>query len=67
MPSEPERSETLDQLYRAMVAAAPDAIVLVDAAGRILDCNRRAEALFGWPRAELAGQRAADTILPHLE
>ena len=35
---------------------SPDAIVMTDRAGSIRLVNRKAEAMFGWSRAELAGQ-----------
>ena len=42
--------------FRALLDAAPDAIVAVDADGLIVLANRRAEALFGYGREELLGQ-----------
>lgn len=39
-----------------MFELAPDAIVMTDAAGTIVQLNRQAESLFGWQRAELLGQ-----------
>jgi PAS domain S-box-containing protein len=44
-------------LYRALVEAAPDALVVVDAGGTIKVANKQAEALFGYTRDELVGQR----------
>ncbi len=41
----------------------PDALVLVDAAGRIEQVNSQAEALFGYPRSELAGLQL-EVLLP---
>jgi PAS domain S-box-containing protein len=47
--------------YRAVLAgimdAAPDAIVVTDASGRIVLANRRVEELFGYAPADLIGQR----------
>jgi PAS domain S-box-containing protein len=42
--------------FAALFDAAPDAIIVVDDAGRILFANRRTEELFGWSRDELLGQ-----------
>jgi PAS domain S-box-containing protein len=43
--------------------AAPDATVCVDADGRIVLVNAQAEALFGYPRDELAG-RLVEILIP---
>ena len=45
-----------DSLLVAMLDAAPDAIVCVDADGRIVLVNAQTERLFGYGREELAGQ-----------
>lgn len=42
--------------FRLVVEAAPNAMVLADASGRISLVNRRTEDLFGYARAELIGQ-----------
>ena len=42
--------------FRGLVEAVPDAMVCVDSGGRIVLVNAQAERLFGYPRAELAGQ-----------
>ena len=44
-----------NELFRQLVEAAPDALIVVDDAGRVVLVNRQAEALFGFPRAELLG------------
>jgi len=48
---------------RALFEAAPDAIVLVDTAGRFVQVNRRAETMFGYGRQELIGQ-TLEVLLP---
>jgi diguanylate cyclase (GGDEF)-like protein/PAS domain S-box-containing protein len=41
---------------RRLLEALVDAVVIVDAAGRIVLVNAEAERMFGYPRAELIGQ-----------
>ncbi|MEK7873635.1 MAG: PAS domain S-box protein, partial [Chloroflexota bacterium] len=58
---------------QTLVSAVPDAMLVVDDAGRILHCNDRAESIFGYRREELLGQpvellvpeRYRDAHLPH--
>src|SRR3989442_1633549 len=47
----------------ALLDAAPDAIILIDASGTIRLVNERAERLFGYPRRELLGQPST-LVLP---
>ncbi|HVY28932.1 MAG TPA: PAS domain S-box protein [Polyangiaceae bacterium] len=56
MEAEQEQLLASDELFRQLVDAAPDAMVLVDAEGRITLVNLQAESLFGYGRAELVGQ-----------
>ncbi|MEX2193974.1 MAG: EAL domain-containing protein [Thermoleophilaceae bacterium] len=51
--AEQERSATK---FRGIVESAPDALVGVDADGRIAVVNEKVEALFGYSRAELLGK-----------
>lgn len=44
-----------EQRFRAVLASAPDAIVGVDASGRIEMVNAQAERLFGWAAEDLVG------------
>jgi PAS domain S-box-containing protein len=48
---------------QAVLEAAPDALVLVDASGRIVLANPQAERLFGYTRAELVGS-SVDRLVP---
>lgn len=50
--------------YREVVEAAPDAIVKVDAKGRIVLLNRATESLFGYGREELIGQ-PVEILIPY--
>jgi protein-histidine pros-kinase len=52
--------------FRALVENAPDAIVGIDADGRILLVNAETERLFGWDRSELLQQRVEILIPPHV-
>ena len=46
-----------------VIESAPEAILVVDAEGRIRRANERSEGLFGYPRAELLG-RSIDMLVP---
>ena len=47
-----ESLPSLDSLFEA----APDAMILVDHTGRIVEVNDEVQRMFGWPRHELVGQ-----------
>jgi protein-histidine pros-kinase len=48
--------------YRGLLEAAPDAMVVVNAQGRIVLLNVQAEAKFGYRRDELLGQNVTNII-----
>ena len=48
----------------AMIEAALDAIVTIDAQGRMLEFNSAAERMFGYARAGALGRPMADLIIP---
>jgi len=52
-----------EAMFRVVVEAAPDGLVMVDEDGHILMVNRALEELFGWPREALLGQ-AIELLLP---
>lgn len=59
----PDGTHSTDALFRGLLEAAPDAIVIVGADGLIVLVNRQTEATFGYQRAELLGQRV-EMLLP---
>ena len=58
--SERERAE---QLFRGLLEAAPDAMVIVDERGEIVLVNSQTEALFGYSRIELQS-KPVETLIP---
>jgi PAS domain S-box-containing protein len=53
-----------EALLRLIIDNAMDAVVTMDAAGKITGWNPQAEAIFGWPASEAIGKNLADTIIP---
>jgi PAS domain S-box-containing protein len=49
---------------RATLDSALDAAITIDAAGRVIDFNPAAEAIFGWTREEVLGHLMSDFIVP---
>lgn len=58
-----EQPTVVDASFPGFLEAAPDAMVIVGADGRILLINGQAERLFGYARAELIGQRV-EVLVP---
>jgi diguanylate cyclase (GGDEF)-like protein/PAS domain S-box-containing protein len=52
----------LAEIESALLRLAPDAMLVVDRSGRIVDANTLAERLFGYPQGALAGQPLAVLI-----
>jgi PAS domain S-box-containing protein len=53
----------LERLFQKIVEAAPCAMIMVDAAGRIVLANPQTESMFGYARAELIGN-PLEMLLP---
>jgi PAS domain S-box-containing protein len=53
-----------ERMARGIIDTALDAFVQMDEAGRIIDWNAQAQALFGWSRDEAIGQILAALIVP---
>jgi PAS domain S-box-containing protein len=58
-PGGPDQAEEA-----AIIEAAPDAVITADHTGCIQWCNRAAERVFGYARAEMIGRSLAETIVP---
>lgn len=61
-----------DSYYRAVFEASPDATLIVDSGGLIVDVNEQAVRMFGWSREALTGFRVERLVPegkrgPHLE
>jgi PAS domain S-box-containing protein len=62
-PMRKTKSDDSDAQYRGLLEAAPDAMVVVNGAGKIVLLNVQAENLLGYRRDELVGQQIT-TIIP---
>src|SRR5437667_63119 len=59
-----DSAEQLGALNRAMLDSALDAIITMDAGGRVREFNPAAERIFGFKRAEAIGKELAELIVP---
>jgi formate hydrogenlyase transcriptional activator len=58
------RDESADERrFRLVVEAAPNAVVMIDRAGKIVMVNTQAERIFGYSRAEMVG-RPVEMLIP---
>src|SRR5437764_1484521 len=58
-----ERRNQSERNFRGLIDAAPDAILVIDADGRVVRMNDETERLFGYTRDALLG-RDVETIIP---
>jgi PAS domain S-box-containing protein len=59
-----EEVRARESRLRAMLEAALDAVVTMDADGRVVGWNRAAEVVFGYEGSEAIGREMADLIVP---
>lgn len=60
-------SDALDgRIDKELLEATPDAMLVVDAGGKILMANAQTEKMFGYPQSELVGA-AVETLMPPLQ
>ena len=52
-------------LFRSLLDGAPDALVITDAAGRIVRVNAQAESQFGYSRSEMLGRSVETLVATH--
>jgi PAS domain S-box-containing protein len=59
-----EEVRARESRLRAMLEAALDAVVSMDAEGRVIGWNAAAETIFGYPASEAVGREMAELIVP---
>ena len=59
-----EEVRASESRLRAMLEAALDAVVSMDAQGRVIGWNRAAETIFGYPAREVVGREMSELIVP---
>ena len=50
---------------RITLDSALDAVISINATGRLIDFNPMAETIFGWKKAEVIGRSMTDLLVPH--
>ncbi len=53
-----------EELTQAILDNAFDAIISMDADGKVRNWNKRAETIFGWSSSEIIGKTLSDTVIP---
>jgi len=59
----PDIDDQGDAWFEAVLRSVPDGVIVVDDDGLVIEVNREAEVLFGYPREELVGQ-PVEALLP---
>lgn len=59
-----QEARTSEVQMRAVMDSTLNAVIVVDATGKITDWNARAETVFGWQRTEALGRDLTETIIP---
>jgi PAS domain S-box-containing protein len=62
-PDHPDQEDPTRFAHSSLFEAVPDALVIVDERGRIVQANARAESMFGYDREELVGE-PIERLLP---
>lgn len=60
-----ERLRQSEAQIRTIFRGAPDAVIVINEKGRIINWNPRSEILFGWTEKEVTGMLLSETIIPH--
>jgi PAS domain S-box-containing protein len=60
-----ERRQQPEDIFKQLLEAAPDAVVVVDAQGRIVFANAQTEHLFGYPVGTLLGEPVEVLVPEH--
>ncbi|WP_164019471.1 PAS domain S-box protein [Pyxidicoccus trucidator] len=59
-----ETLERNERMLRAVLETSIDGVAAVDAEGRLVEWNTSAEQIFGWPRKDILGRLAVETLCP---
>jgi PAS domain S-box-containing protein len=59
-----EHLRSSEEKTRLIIDTALDAVIAIDAQGRVTDWNKQAEVIFGWSSGEAIGQHLSDMIIP---
>ena len=62
LKAQQESTRATERWYSALIESAPDGMLVADAEGHIILTNVRLDALFGYERGELIGQRVEQLV-----